>query len=144
MRIPLIAGRTFAETDDSKAPAVIILSQSAAKKFFPGEDPIGKRLLLPPSRQQPNPAPLEVIGVVGDVPRNGLNAVDAVPGLRVAESARLGLSRRCWSARRCRSRRSRKPIQRAIWEFNPGADDLEHRAGADAGETDASRSRSFI
>ena len=74
LNIPLKVGRTFAETDDAKAPRVIVLSESAAKKFFPGEDPLGKRLILPPTRQQPEPLPMEIIGVVGDVPRNGLNA----------------------------------------------------------------------
>jgi hypothetical protein len=44
--IPVLAGRTFAPTDDAAAPRVIILSQSAAAKFFPGEDPLGKRLLV--------------------------------------------------------------------------------------------------
>ncbi|MCA1658348.1 MAG: ABC transporter permease, partial [Verrucomicrobiaceae bacterium] len=73
MHIPLLQGRMFAETDDSKAPPVVVLSQSTAKKFFPTEDPIGKRLMLPPNRQQPDPRPMEVVGVVGDVPRNGLN-----------------------------------------------------------------------
>jgi putative ABC transport system permease protein len=74
MRIPLLAGRTFAETDESRMPGVIVVSESAAKKFFPTENPIGQRLLLPPNPQQPNAPPLEVIGVVGDVPRNGLDA----------------------------------------------------------------------
>jgi putative ABC transport system permease protein len=55
MHIPLIAGRTFAETDNDPAPKVIVLSQSAAQKFFPNEDPIGKRLTLPPARQQTTP-----------------------------------------------------------------------------------------
>lgn len=73
--IPLLSGRNFAPTDTFTAPRVILLSKSAASKFFPGEDPIGKRLLLPTSRaQQEPPPPLEVIGVVGDVPRSGLNA----------------------------------------------------------------------
>jgi putative ABC transport system permease protein len=74
MRIPLLAGRTFTEDDKLDAPPVIVLSASAAKKFFPGENAIGKRLVLPSSRQQATPQTLEVIGVVGDVPRNGLDA----------------------------------------------------------------------
>ncbi|HEV2840927.1 MAG TPA: ABC transporter permease [Chthoniobacterales bacterium] len=118
LHIPLVAGRTFAETDDSKAPSVIILSQSAARKFFPGEDPIGKRLLLPPSRQQPNPVPLEVIGLVGDVPRNGLNA--ATPCQVYAS-----LNQRAWAFSTLLVRSPlpvetlSQTIQRAIWEFNP-------------------------
>ena len=55
MHIPLLSGRIFAETDNDQAPKVIVLSQSAAKKFFPTEDPIGKRLTLPPNRQQTTP-----------------------------------------------------------------------------------------
>jgi predicted permease len=118
LHIPLVGGRAFAETDDSKAPPVIILSQSAARKFFPGEDPIGKRLLLPPSRQQANPAPLEVIGLVGDVPRNGLNA--ATPYQVYAS-----LNQRAWAFSTLLVRsplpveKLSQTIQRAIWEFNP-------------------------
>ncbi|MEY2488157.1 MAG: hypothetical protein QOC70_99 [Verrucomicrobiota bacterium] len=118
LHIPLVAGRAFAETDDSKAPPVIILSQSAARKFFPGADPIGKRLLLPPSRQQPNPVPLEVIGLVGDVPRNGLNA--ATPYQVYAS-----LNQRAWAFSTLLVRsplpveKLSQAIQRAIWEFNP-------------------------
>jgi len=118
LHIPLLAGRTFAETDDSKAPTVIILSQSAARKFFPGEDPIGKRLLLPPSRQQLNPVPLEVIGLVGDVPRNGLNA--ATPYQVYAS-----LNQRAWAFSTLLVRSPlpveslSQTIQRAVWEFNP-------------------------
>jgi predicted permease len=118
MRIPLVAGRTFAETDDGKAPPVVVLSQATAKKFFPGEDPIGKRLLLPPSRQQPNPVPLEVIGLVGDVPRNGLNA-------NTPYQAYASLNQRAWAFATLLVRSPlpvenlSQSVQRAVWEFNP-------------------------
>jgi predicted permease len=74
-RIPLIAGRVFTDKDTSQTTPVIVISQSTAKKFFPNENPIGK-LLLPPrsAPQAPAPKPLEIVGIVGDVPRNGLNA----------------------------------------------------------------------
>lgn len=116
--IPLLAGRTFAETDDTNAPRVIVLSQSAAKKFSAGEDPIGKRLVLPPNRQQPTPQALEVIGVVGDVPRNGLN-VD------VPFQVYASMNQRGWpfSTLLVRSplpvETLTQTIQRAIWELNP-------------------------
>ncbi|MEY2558973.1 MAG: hypothetical protein QOE34_2398 [Verrucomicrobiota bacterium] len=118
MHIPLTAGRTFAETDNAQAPSVIILSQSAAKKFFPGEDPLGKRLMLPPSRQQPTPQPLEVIGVAGDVPRNGL---DAETPYQVYAS----LNQRGWAFATLLIRSPlpvetiSQTVQRAIWAFNP-------------------------
>src|SRR5205085_3513058 len=66
MRIPLLAGRTFAETDNDHAPRVVVLSESAARKFFPNENPIGKRLTLPPDRPQATTQVLEVVGLVGD------------------------------------------------------------------------------
>jgi putative ABC transport system permease protein len=118
MHIPLLSGRTFAETDNAQAPSVIVLSQSAAKKFFPAEDALGKRLTLPPSRQQPNPPPLEVIGIVGDVPRNGL---DAATPYQVYAS----LNQRGWPFATMLVRSPlpvetlSQTIQRAIWEFNP-------------------------
>jgi len=118
MHIPLLAGRTFAETDNDKAPPAILLSQSAARKFFPTEDPIGKRLVLPPSRQQPNPTALEVVGVVGDVPRDGLNSVTPY-------QVYASLNQRSWSFATLLVRSPlpvetlSQTIQRAIWEFNP-------------------------
>jgi predicted permease len=118
MHIPLLSGRVFAETDNDQAPKVIVLSQSAAKKFFPTEDPIGKRLTLPVGRQQTTPAVLEVVGVVGDVPRNGL---DSETPFQVYAS----LNQRGWPFATLLVRSPlpvetlSQTIQRAIWEFNP-------------------------
>jgi putative ABC transport system permease protein len=118
MHIPLIAGRTFAETDNDQAPKVIVLSQSAAKKFFPTEDALGKRLTLPPGRQQTTPTVLEVAGIVGDIPRNGL---DADTPYQVYAS----LNQRGWPFATLLIRSPlpvetlSQTIQRAIWEFNP-------------------------
>jgi putative ABC transport system permease protein len=118
MHIPLVAGRTFAETDDGRAPNVVLLSQSAAQKFFPTENPIGKRLTLPPGRIQTTPQVLEVVGIVGDVPRNGLNAVTPY-------QVYASLNQRAWPFATLLVRSPlpvealSKTIQRAIWEFNP-------------------------
>jgi putative ABC transport system permease protein len=118
MHIPLIAGRAFTENDNDQSPKVVVLSQSTAKKFFPTEDPIGKRLFLPPSRQQPNPVPLEVVGIVGDVPRDGLNSVTPY-------QVYASLTQRGWPFATLLVRSPlpvetlSQTIQRAIWEFNP-------------------------
>ena len=117
MHIPLLQGRLFSETDDANAPGVIVLSQSTAKKFFPAENPIGKRLVLPPSRQQPTPAALEVVGVVGDVPRDGLNLVTPY-------QAYASLNQRGWPFATLLVKSPlpvetlSQTIQRAIWDFN--------------------------
>lgn len=44
MGIPLVAGRDFAETDTDKAPRVAIVNETLARNFWPGQNPVGKRL----------------------------------------------------------------------------------------------------
>lgn len=59
----LIRGRYFTEIeDDPSKPHVASISQSLASQYFPGEDPIGKRLLYEGSRE-----PTEIVGIVADV-----------------------------------------------------------------------------
>ena len=43
--IPLVRGRAFTDQDRQGAPAVVILSESAARHYWPGTDPVGKRVL---------------------------------------------------------------------------------------------------
>jgi predicted permease len=44
--IPIIEGRDFTQTDTEKAPRVIIVDQTAANRYWPGQDPIGKKLII--------------------------------------------------------------------------------------------------
>ena len=118
MRIPLIAGRTFTGSDHAGAPLVVVLSASAAKKFFPGENPLGQRLTLSPTNPQPKLQVLEVIGVVGDVPRSGLDT-DA-PFQAYVSMQQRGTPFATLLVR------SPLPVdaitqgtQRAVWDFNP-------------------------
>ncbi len=60
--IPLLHGRDIAGSDREEAPAVVVVSQSTARHFWPGEDPVGKRLFLGPKRDDT----VTVIGVVPD------------------------------------------------------------------------------
>ena len=55
--IPVLRGRTFANTDREDAPSVVMLSEGAARHYWPNEDPIGKRLRM-------GPKPLTVVGIV--------------------------------------------------------------------------------
>jgi putative ABC transport system permease protein len=71
--IPVVKGRGFAETDDGSAPRVVILSREAARRHFPGQDPIGQGIRLgwgPPDDKVGG----IVVGVVGDVKEAGLDA----------------------------------------------------------------------
>ena len=46
MHLPVLRGRGIAGTDDSSAPGVVVINQAAAKKYWPGGDPIGQRISL--------------------------------------------------------------------------------------------------
>jgi putative ABC transport system permease protein len=70
MRIPLLAGRDIASADRADAPGVVVLNESAVKRYFAGADPLGKRVRLG-SADSP---PLTVVGVVSDVRQRTLAA----------------------------------------------------------------------
>ncbi len=76
MGIPLRSGRDFTERDMSDAPGVIILNETLAKRHWPSEDPIGKRVTLDDPRDNSRaPQWLTVVGVVKDVKQDSwLNA----------------------------------------------------------------------
>lgn len=68
MGIPLRAGRDFTERDMPDAPGVIILNETLARRHWPSEDPIGKRVTLDDPRDNSRgPRWLTVVGVVKDV-----------------------------------------------------------------------------
>jgi len=64
MRMPLVAGRDLCESDRVDAPPVIVISEAVARRLFPGESPIGRRIASDLGGDEP--ALLEVVGVVGD------------------------------------------------------------------------------
>jgi putative ABC transport system permease protein len=61
--IPLLKGRIFTSEDTSGNPLVAIVSESLAQRYFPNEDPIGKRIWLFNDREHL----ISIVGVVGDV-----------------------------------------------------------------------------
>ena len=78
MRIPILAGREFTARDDTQAKPVIIINDKFAHQYFPGENPIGKRIKCRLGDGTVNAPMREVVGVVGNVKREGLTA-DADP-----------------------------------------------------------------
>ncbi len=78
LRIPLLHGRDFAATDTGTSTPVVIVDQSFASKFFPGENPIGKHI-KPGINDGVHPEAMrEIIAVVGDVKQSSLTK-DARP-----------------------------------------------------------------
>jgi putative ABC transport system permease protein len=66
--VPLIRGRTFSSSDRAGSPRVAIIDQTAAKRFWPNEDPIGKRVWFGGGSNFDRPdSSAEIVGIVGDV-----------------------------------------------------------------------------
>ncbi len=64
LSIPILAGRGVEGLDGAGAPNVVVMSETAARLIFPGEDPLGKVVMLDSFS---GPTPLAVVGVAGDV-----------------------------------------------------------------------------
>jgi predicted permease len=72
--IPVRRGRGFTQSDGPETPQVVVLSESAVRRYFPHEEPIGKTIRLGLGRGRGRKAGGEVVGVVGDVKEIGLGA----------------------------------------------------------------------
>jgi putative ABC transport system permease protein len=80
LRIPLLRGRMFQDSDTMEAPRVCIVSQRLAEKVWPGQDPLGKRITLGRPDDEGGPNWMMVVGVVGDVRHQALGG-EAGPDL---------------------------------------------------------------
>jgi putative ABC transport system permease protein len=67
MRIPFLQGRDFSETDTLSSPWVAVVNETMARRFWPDESAIGKRLTLGLVKDE---LPREIVGVVADTPLN--------------------------------------------------------------------------
>ena len=114
--IPVLRGRVFDHRDTPASPAVIVISQALARRYFPGEDPVGQRLKHGgPSLDNPYH---EIIGVVADVKYEGLAAEHAPV---YYESADQFSSRPMWLAVRTAgpARQWLKTVQAEIRAIDP-------------------------
>jgi predicted permease len=76
MRIPLLEGRSFDSSDDAAPAQNILVNQTLARRFWPGESAVGKRVKLGPN---PEKQPwITIAGVVGDIRHSGLD-IDVLP-----------------------------------------------------------------
>jgi putative ABC transport system permease protein len=69
MEVPLLKGRDFDAHDDAGAPLVAVINDTMARRWWPGQNPVGQRLWV-----VRNKVFVEIIGVVGDVHRPALNS----------------------------------------------------------------------
>src|SRR6185503_6158495 len=73
---PVVEGRGFNERDKEGSPLVVIINKTLAERYFPDENPIGKRLRVG-GAERPNIPWMEIVGGVGDVKYSGLDAQPA-------------------------------------------------------------------
>ena len=64
LKVPLLRGRVFAEREMREKSNVVIINDALARRYFPNEDPLGKRLVI--AMSDPN-VPTEIIGIIGNV-----------------------------------------------------------------------------
>jgi putative ABC transport system permease protein len=70
MRIPLLAGRSFNQHDAETSAAVLVVNQAFAQRFFPAQNPLGKRLQVLGEKLNAR----EIVGVVGNISHDALSA----------------------------------------------------------------------
>ena len=71
LQAKLLRGRSFADTDDLSKPKVVVINQTLAKKYFPGEDPIGQRF---GDTNLTSQSIKEIVGVVDDIREGALDS----------------------------------------------------------------------
>ena len=69
MGVPILAGRPFTARDDRRAPNVAIVNEALAKRYWPRDSAVGRRVLIPGNA---GPEPFEIVGVVGNTRHAGL------------------------------------------------------------------------
>ena len=112
LKVPLVRGRTFNERDTKDSPRVIIIDQAMAEQYFPGEDPIGKRLGVDAGNDEEGWIMSEIVGVVAKM---RFHAIDEMAPLPVIYCS-LGQAQRTGLALFVRSTMASAPLQRAINE----------------------------
>ena len=65
MRLPIVRGRDITDSDNATAPGVIIINQQAARQYWPGEDPLGKRVSFDDDTKNPKTW-LTIVGIAKD------------------------------------------------------------------------------
>ena len=74
LRIPVLAGRTFDPRETAGTPPVAIVDETLVRKYYPGVDPIGKRISVDFDSSQPDKTKwMTIVGVVGTVKRERLS-----------------------------------------------------------------------
>ncbi|HJW37865.1 MAG TPA: ABC transporter permease [Candidatus Udaeobacter sp.] len=110
LKVPLLRGRTFNERDTKDSPRVVIIDQAMAEQYFPGEDPIGKRIGVDAGNDEEGWVISEIVGVVA---RMRFHAVDEMAPLPVIYCS-LGQAQRTSLTLFVRSTIGPAPLARSV------------------------------
>jgi putative ABC transport system permease protein len=110
LKVLLLRGRTFNERDTKDSPRVIIIDQAMAEQYFPGENPIGRRLGVDPGNDNEDYTMSEIVGVVA---RMRFHAVDEMVPLPVIYCS-LGQAQRTSLTLFVRSTMASAALERSI------------------------------
>jgi predicted permease len=72
MKISVLRGRAIQDSDSANAPPAVLINETMARSFFPGQDPLGKRIRLFFTDTRLGPW-IQIVGVVGNIPLRQLN-----------------------------------------------------------------------
>jgi len=88
-RVPLVSGREFTDADNATAPKVAVISETVAKRFFPGRNPIGMKFCFGAGAKfKPD---ITIVGIVRDMNQDHVKSVTTNPYLYVPYSQRDSL-----------------------------------------------------
>jgi predicted permease len=129
MRIPLLQGRNFNDHDRPGSPPVVIINEKLANRFWPGQNPIGKRLTSDDPREKPQPEWLTVVGVVPSVKQQNLTDGDFEEFyVALRQQERMLASRHAWQSYITLVARTAvdplstaSGVRNAIWSLNANA-----------------------
>jgi len=114
---PLIRGRSFTDSDDTASQPVVLIDQTTAERFWPNEDPVGKRL-LPGYFRGPNPRWLTIAGIVGKTKTDGLDA-PYEPHIFLSELQFPGYALDVYIRTNARPESLEEPIRREVQSVDP-------------------------
>src|SRR2546429_878943 len=94
LKVPLLRGRAFNERDTKDSPRVVIIDQAMAEQYFPGENPIGKRLGVDPGNDNESYVMSEIVVVVARMRFHAVDEMAPMPWIycSLAHTQRTGLT----------------------------------------------------
>ena len=118
-KAPLLRGRVFNERDTKDSPRVVVVDQAMVDQYFPGEDPIGKRIAVDAGNDDEGNVMSEIVGVVARMRFHAVDEMAPIPVIycALAQAQRTSLTlfvRSTSGALRCNAR-----IRDAVASIDP-------------------------